>query len=110
VYESPPFWKECPKKPGPEEEGREILRPRGSDSEVLAGVEAREGSISMSTSLISTSGSVKGEEGAEKSIFTRFGAKGAGNAENRPECPPNDLQKELLLVQHQAFLSQLYYG
>jgi hypothetical protein len=64
-----------PKKSGPEEEGREILRPRGSDSEVLAGVKAREGSISMSTSSISIRGSVKGEEGAEKSIFTRFREK-----------------------------------
>jgi hypothetical protein len=64
----------------------------------------------MLTSLISTRDSVKGEEGAEKSISTRFGAKGAENAENRAECPPNDLQKELILVQHQAFLSQLYYG
>jgi hypothetical protein len=64
----------------------------------------------MSTLLISTRGSVKGKESAGKSIFTRFRAKGAENAENRAECPLNDLQKELLLVQHQAFLSQLYYG
>jgi hypothetical protein len=64
----------------------------------------------MSTSLISTRDLVKSEEGAEKSISTRFRAKEAENAENRAECPPNDLQKELILVQHQAFLSQLYYG
>ena len=61
----------------------------------------------MLTSSISTTGSVKGEEDAEKSIFTRFEAKEAENAENRAEndaenrtenraeCPSIDLQNEL---------------
>jgi hypothetical protein len=64
----------------------------------------------MSVLLISIRGSVKSKESAEKSIFMRFRVKGAENAENRAECLLNDLQKKLLLVQHQAFLSQLYYG
>jgi hypothetical protein len=64
----------------------------------------------MSISLIFTRDSVKGKKGTEKFISMQFGAKGAENVENRTECPPNDLQKELILVQHQAFLSQLYYG
>jgi hypothetical protein len=70
VYESPPYLKEYLRKSRPKKEGRVVLRPRGSDSEVLAGVEAQEGSVSMSTLLISIRGSVKGEKSAEKSIFT----------------------------------------
>jgi hypothetical protein len=45
----------------------------------------------MSTLLIFIRGLVKGEEVIEKSIFTRFKVKEVGNAENRVECPLNNL-------------------
>jgi hypothetical protein len=67
----------------------------------------------MLTSLIFIRGLVKSKESAEKSIFTQFRVKEAENTENienRAEYLLNNLQKKLLLVQHQAFLSQLYYG
>jgi hypothetical protein len=58
----------------------------------------------MSTLLIFIRDSIKHEKSAEKSIFIQCRVKEAENAENtenaenRAECPPNDLQKELILV------------
>jgi hypothetical protein len=66
MYSTPPFLKLYPWNQEDIERGREELRPKGSDDDVLAGVKVRETADSSSALLsISIKGSVSGEEKAE---------------------------------------------
>jgi hypothetical protein len=110
VYENPPCLKQYPMKSGPKEEGRGVWRLRGSDSEVLTSVKARESSVSMSTSSISMRGPVEGEEGAESSISTRFRAQGAENAEKTIKMSANWSTKGAIFSSTPSFSISTFYG